>query len=868
MSPSHLSRVPRVKELICPHRPQLDQDPTGELHLLQAAQPYDPSQPGFEAPDENHAEQIQPVDALQPRRRGRRRKSPNENAAESIDYPPAAFPEPFSYGSQDADYPLQESSVREDAQDPPVSGPRKRGRKPKDTSKSLPGNFRSALASDPANANGSVGPNPYPMSGPAGVENDDDGAELAGDENSHNVSRPGKRKRRSEGDAQAQQDKRSRTGGAGVNLNHKFTLPSSGAFVREEEQEIDKFANNFREAHDLSPGDFNNIVQDKDRGAGALIKDFWKDAYTILPNRNAKAMQRHLRRRFHNFESRGKWTAQEDRELAEEHEKHPGKWTVIGDALGRMPEDCRDRWRNYGSCGAKRNIAGWTEKEELHLSEAVAECKQEIYDQQKNNSRERGFAFKEDQDWESKINFNAVSAKMGHSRSRLQCLQHWKKMNARDQLAQQKARSKGRSAQNSDHKPTWRGEQSLKRYEKMLVGDKIDLLYEILNSDTFSEDRIPWSLITQRSQDSRWTTADRKVAWENMKQDIEEHDSLKGHVEALVQHYAQSFPDQIEEHYSGPLNEGTGRRPGRPRKHPLPEDGGPPRRRRPKQDSANGDAKSNPNRPRRKYTKRKQKSAPTVQSENELDHGVDDQPASASGHNVEEESSQNVVTEAGNSLISLSQQSLRQSYSNGTLQHRQLPQQMGNDADSTQALDPRLSGATQFSRGNDMSSTHNPSDAEMSNDISAPVAQMTARLPVASTARMIPHSRADYGTDMGEPNLLPANQANRQAAAAVVALERASRSRTPRAPLQHGQTPASILEVGESPEIKNESSSPARESAIGQESEEVEEGDGLAGSDEVGEESSDFESDSDDSSEQDEIEEHEPDEEMQDEEPE
>ena len=43
----------------------------------------------------------------------------------------------------------------------------------------------------------------------------------------------------------------------------------------------------------------------------------------------------------------GPWTAEEDATLAHLVEQHGAKWKHIGDAMGRLPDSCRDRWRSY-----------------------------------------------------------------------------------------------------------------------------------------------------------------------------------------------------------------------------------------------------------------------------------------------------------------------------------------------------------------------------------------------------------------------------------------------------------------------------------------------------------------------------------------
>ncbi|KAI9654590.1 MAG: hypothetical protein M1831_005351 [Alyxoria varia] len=350
-------------------------------------------------------------------------------------------------------------------------------------------------------------------------------------------------------------------------------FPTSGPFERGEEMQIDKFVQAFREDNGMDQADLNFIIQDKDRAPGVVAKSFWLEAYKILPNRNAKAMQRHLRRRFHNYGKRGKWSEEDDASLTEAHQQAPGKWTWIGTRIGRMPEDCRDRWRNYLACGTNRNVSSWTEGEEMKLSLAVEECAQAVHDAAKKEAKDKKIAFKEDQDWTSLVNFNAVSEKMGYSRSRLQCLQHWKKIKAREGQPPTQQRGRPRKSVTDGHgnvsheSNTWRYDQAVRRYEKMLPGDKYEVLNAILDSDTYSEEKIPWTLITQRAGSlSKWNTADRKVAWERMKQLVPAQDTLKDLVGKIMEYFETNHGEELGQFFDGPLTSTRGRKRGRPRK--------------------------------------------------------------------------------------------------------------------------------------------------------------------------------------------------------------------------------------------------------------------------------------------------------------
>ena len=82
-----------------------------------------------------------------------------------------------------------------------------------------------------------------------------------------------------------------------------------------------------------------------------------------------------------------------------------------------MPEDCRDRWRNYIKCGPRRALQKWTPEEETNLVSVV-------------NEMLHSLRSKEGKDVDaSKINWTVVSEQMNGSRSRIQCRYKWTKLN-------------------------------------------------------------------------------------------------------------------------------------------------------------------------------------------------------------------------------------------------------------------------------------------------------------------------------------------------------------------------------------------------------------------------------------------------------
>lgn len=255
-------------------------------------------------------------------------------------------------------------------------------------------------------------------------------------------------------------------------------IRDAGPLSKFEWKLVEEALAHYRAEHDLDQSKVNDFVQSTNRAQSALVKELWSVLYEALPHRQRVAVMRACRRRYNNFEARGKWTLRDDDLLKQAYSEAPGKWVRIGSILERMPEDCRDRWRNYLSCGDQRKIDDWSEKEEMELSQAVLEVSEAAKQEARDKAKQEGHAFRE-QDWESYINFNTVSEKMGFTRSRLQCYTHWKVMQNRDLKPQR------RDARRSDVMPNRQG-RALSNFKKMKPGDKYQILCQIAESDPSS----------------------------------------------------------------------------------------------------------------------------------------------------------------------------------------------------------------------------------------------------------------------------------------------------------------------------------------------------------------------------------------------
>ncbi|KAI9816557.1 MAG: RNA polymerase I enhancer binding protein [Pycnora praestabilis] len=322
------------------------------------------------------------------------------------------------------------------------------------------------------------------------------------------------------------------------NTKAKMTSPSAkksghgGPFDDAEITQLTDFMDRYREEHDISQFDLNEKIQVTGRGTGPK-DEFWNEVSAVLPYRTRQSVYKVCRRRFHNYGKRGKWTPEEDDLLKRAQMEKPNRWKDIGAMIGRMPEDARDRWRNYLKCGDNRQHDVWNQEEEDKLEKAVHECiesMKEAREVDRRNAFEMGLSrsVKEDDDDDmSLINWTIVSDKMGGVRSRLQCLYKWKKLKKKEEDEQAvEEENERREAEGlplkheaqAKAKPTWRTKRAEQNYAKMLPGDKFDLLKALADSGTYEEKNIPWKIIGTPHFRSIWSTTDRKIAFRHMKE--------------------------------------------------------------------------------------------------------------------------------------------------------------------------------------------------------------------------------------------------------------------------------------------------------------------------------------------------------------
>lgn len=244
-------------------------------------------------------------------------------------------------------------------------------------------------------------------------------------------------------------------------------LPERGGnFTQEEMGMLDDFMSRYCLLHNMTRDALCRRVWSNERKKD----NFWDEISVVLPHRSRASVYKHIRRAYHVFESRGKWTQEEEERLSRLYAEKGAQWKVIGIEMSRMPEDCRDRWRNYVKCGTNRVQNKWSTTEETRLREIVSQILTESPD--------------------TDINWTAVSELMGSTRSRIQCRYKWNKIIKRATTA---------------------------KIEAMMSDDKLALLRYILENGYEDETQVDWDGFAAMDSRGFWTGKELQMAFERLK---------------------------------------------------------------------------------------------------------------------------------------------------------------------------------------------------------------------------------------------------------------------------------------------------------------------------------------------------------------
>ncbi|KAL1747490.1 hypothetical protein HDZ31DRAFT_31905 [Schizophyllum fasciatum] len=253
-----------------------------------------------------------------------------------------------------------------------------------------------------------------------------------------------------------------------------------GKFSAVEESALKDAIQRFREVNDMSEAQLYDMVFAKVKGVSH--QRFWSEITAALPQRPLNAVYHYVKRAYHPMSKQGKWTEEEDARLKQAVADLGPRWEQVGPRVGRMPADCRDRYRNHLKL-PDRNVGPWTQAEEDELVRVV-----------KRLTVDKGRDFEQDVFW------SRVSAEMGGKRSRQQCRIKWT-----DSLS--------KTLKNADKDKRWSQEDAfilVHKVDALNVRDDTEIDWKILLDPG-------WNVWSPHTLQRRWTTLKRSIkGWEDM----------------------------------------------------------------------------------------------------------------------------------------------------------------------------------------------------------------------------------------------------------------------------------------------------------------------------------------------------------------
>ncbi|GAA95925.1 uncharacterized protein L969DRAFT_84482 [Mixia osmundae IAM 14324] len=207
-----------------------------------------------------------------------------------------------------------------------------------------------------------------------------------------------------------------------------------GKFNSDEEAAIEAFLEDYKKRNDLDEDGMLRVIYAKGKKARAEHQDFWPNLTATLKERPVIAVYHYLQRLKHPQGRQGAWTPSQDKALKDAHLMFGGEWNKVSANVGRMPADCRDRWRNHLMNSEIRKVGVWTDEEVDKLRSAVASA-----DSALNGNREN------DAYW------NLVAKQMADTRTRAQCRIKWADVSFADKKPKEQVKKRLRWTARDDY---------------------------------------------------------------------------------------------------------------------------------------------------------------------------------------------------------------------------------------------------------------------------------------------------------------------------------------------------------------------------------------------------------------------------------
>ncbi|KAL2176576.1 uncharacterized protein P884DRAFT_260593 [Thermothelomyces heterothallicus CBS 202.75] len=288
----------------------------------------------------------------------------------------------------------------------------------------------------------------------------------------------------------------------------------TGPLSQTEENQITRAMERFRENEGLTQQELNQVIHDNPKMSGRPIhRQLWATIQDACPTRPRRKLIEWCRQRYNNWAGRGTWTPEQDDELVDLVAKHGKKWSYIAGLINRYQKDVRDRWRNYLVCRDTVRTDAWSDGEEERFREVVEKAIEKIRQGVGKDSKKPA---------EALVNWLDISQAMGYTRSRLQCMEKWKRMRAAEPLP--------------DTVPTvlpqgnsWRLEKAREDLRKITAEDKYRLMCAIRDSGVVTDAKINWKPIIKGTFQDVYERQALVVTWGRLRKAVPDWETKTTH---------------------------------------------------------------------------------------------------------------------------------------------------------------------------------------------------------------------------------------------------------------------------------------------------------------------------------------------------
>lgn len=360
-------------------------------------------------------------------------------------------------------------------------------------------------------------------------------------------------------------------------LGHPPDKRTSGDYTADEKELIRRAIRDYQERNGLDTADLVEIIQyspqrnkgSNDHQTEAQFKNdcnaFWDEIANVGLLRKPHEVRKHIRTTYHMCQ-RNSWSDEDDDQLRNLVNLHPGQWRLIATQLNRLLLDVYNRWNDYLRHGENRNTKRWSPDEEENFVRVLSIVCQRVEDSRAEDGKPPL------DDYYSVINWHEVCRELDHTRSRLQCQSKWKIMRARvpparldveikpretpthEEAPQKKERPKSKAKESCEPDST-EADPSPPSAGDMLWGDKFDLVAELseqaATNEITSDNQIVWQDVT-KNMDHKWSVRTLQTAFRQLNElvlDDEDDEDLTHRLGLLYNYIKENHRDQIEDRY-------------------------------------------------------------------------------------------------------------------------------------------------------------------------------------------------------------------------------------------------------------------------------------------------------------------------------